>query len=48
MRFTVTWHPLAETELAEIWLQSAGREQITHALHSIDQALSSDPLSHGE
>ena len=26
MRFTVTWHPSAERELADIWLRSTDRK----------------------
>ncbi len=48
MRFTVTWHPSAEEELAAIWLQAADREAVTQAAHVIDQLLSSDPLTQGE
>jgi len=48
MRFTVTWHPAAEQELAEIWLQAADRNQVTHAANLLDRALASDPLAPGE
>jgi plasmid stabilization system protein ParE len=48
MRFTVTWHPSAEQELAEIWLRAADRQSVTQATNMIDQPLASDPLAHGE
>jgi plasmid stabilization system protein ParE len=48
MRFTVTWHPSAEIELAEIWLQFEDREGISRAANAIDQVLASEPMSHGE
>jgi plasmid stabilization system protein ParE len=48
MRFTVTWHPSAERELAEIWLAATDRQAITQAAHVIDQLLAFDPLAQGE
>jgi plasmid stabilization system protein ParE len=48
MRFTVTWHPSAEQELAEIWIAATDRQAITQAAHVIDQLLASDPLAQGE
>jgi plasmid stabilization system protein ParE len=48
MRFTVTWHPNAEAELAKIWLDASDRASITQATSSIDQALATQPLSQGE
>ena len=48
MRFTVTWHPSAERELAEIWIAATDRQAITQAAHVIDQLLASDPLAQGE
>ena len=48
MRFTVTWHPSAENELAEIWLRATDRQDITQAANSIDQALAMEPLLQGE
>jgi hypothetical protein len=48
MRFTVTWHPSAEQELAEIWLASSDRDDIACAANSIDRLLTSDPLTQGE
>jgi|tagenome__1003787_1003787.scaffolds.fasta_scaffold17697856_1 hypothetical protein len=48
MRFTVTWHPAAEQELADIWIRSSDRHDIADAANLIDKALASDPSSHGE
>jgi plasmid stabilization system protein ParE len=48
MRFTVTWHPAAEAELAEIWLRAHDRASVTRATSEIDQALSAKPLVEGE
>ena len=48
MRFTVTWHPAAEAELAEIWLRAVDRASVTAAANSIDQALAAGPLEQGE
>ncbi len=46
----VVWLQSALDELAAIWLQadSALRQAITAASHTIDQRLSSDPLREGE
>jgi plasmid stabilization system protein ParE len=48
MRFIVTWHPSAESELADIWMRATDRSRVAQAANSIDQLLSSDPLSQGE
>lgn len=48
MRFTVTWHPAAEAELAEIWLRASDRSSVTRAANAIDQALGAKPLEEGE
>ena len=48
MRFTVTWHPTAEAELAKIWLQASDQTSVTQAANEIDQALATQPLSQGE
>jgi hypothetical protein len=47
MRFTVTWHPSAERELAENWLKATDRRAVADAANTIDQLLASDPLNHG-
>jgi plasmid stabilization system protein ParE len=48
MRFTVTWHPAAENELADIWLVSTERSQVAQAANEIEQRLAADPLAQGE
>lgn len=48
MRFTVTWHPFAEHELADIWLRVTDRAEVAQAANTIDQFLGSAPLAHGE
>jgi hypothetical protein len=48
MRYTLTWHPSAEQELANIWLNATDRQAITSAANSIDHLLEFDPLSRGE
>ena len=48
MRFTVTWHPEAEDELAELWISAEDRDAITAAVLAIDTALRSDALAKGE
>ena len=48
MKFTVTWHPAARDELAQIWLDSSDREVVSTAANGIDQALSRDPDRKGE
>jgi hypothetical protein len=48
MRFTVTWHPTAEAELADIWLRATDRAGVADAANNIDQSLAAEPLSQGE
>jgi plasmid stabilization system protein ParE len=48
MRFTVTWHPAAESELADIWVVSTERSQVAQAANEIERRLSTDPFAHGE
>jgi hypothetical protein len=48
MRFTVTWHPSAEAELADIWMRTVDRNEVTRAANEIDELLSSAPIRHGE
>jgi hypothetical protein len=44
----VTWHPSAERELAENWLNVTDRMAVTRAANEIDRLLASDPLGQGE
>jgi hypothetical protein len=48
MEWTVVWLPDAEAELAERWLASNDRQQITLAADQIDQQLRYNPESIGE
>jgi hypothetical protein len=48
MRYTVTWKPRADQELAEIWLQAPNRNLVAHAVHQIDSYLGDRPLDVGE
>jgi hypothetical protein len=48
MRFTVTWHPSAESELANVWMASNDRDGISRGANLIDRALSSGPLQQDE
>lgn len=43
MRFTVVWSPVAQDQLAEIWVRATDRAAITQASHRIDQLLRVDP-----
>jgi plasmid stabilization system protein ParE len=39
MRYTVTWLPAAQDELANIWNQAADRQAVTNAANRIDRTL---------
>ena len=47
MRFTVTWSPSAQIQLARLWLAAADRNSVTAAQHQIDQLLRVDPHLRG-
>jgi hypothetical protein len=47
MRFTVVMSPVAEHQLAEIWLQANDRERVSHAFNRIESLLKSDAQSLG-
>jgi hypothetical protein len=47
MRYTVTWLPSAQSELARLWMQGADRQAISDASNRIDQVLAVAPLSVG-
>ncbi len=44
MRYTVTWLPSAQQELARLWMQAADKQAVTAASHRIDRLLRSAPL----
>jgi hypothetical protein len=50
MRFTVTWKPLAQGDLASLWTDAdpGDRQAITEAASVIDTELAVDPDSLGE
>jgi hypothetical protein len=48
MRYTVLWTPMAEQDLAELWLDSADREAIRSAADTLDRLLSVDAQVRGE
>jgi plasmid stabilization system protein ParE len=48
MKFTVTWVPAAERELARLWTVQADRGAITAAADTIDAMLRTDPEKLGE
>ena len=48
MRFTVTWKPSAEQELARIWISAADRQAVRKAADALEMHLKKDPLSVGE
>jgi hypothetical protein len=48
MNYTVRWLPAAERELADLWLNSTRRADVTRAAHAIDQALQRSPQDLGE
>ena len=48
MKWTVTWVPPAETELAALWLDGSIRGAVTEAARRIDRALRADPAIQGE
>ena len=48
MRFTVTWNPIAEGQLLDLWADfPEDREGLTGAIREIDRVLRDDPLSKG-
>jgi mRNA-degrading endonuclease RelE of RelBE toxin-antitoxin system len=47
-KFTVTWHPDAEEELAHIWITGIDRKRITLTVAAIDNTLATDPDVRGE
>lgn len=48
MKYTVTWTPSAERDLALLWMQAADRQALTAAADAIDLSLRRDPLGEGE
>ncbi len=48
MRYTVVWRPIAESRLAELWIESPDRQAIADAADYLDAMLRRDPHSIGE
>lgn len=48
MKYTVIWRVVADDALAQIWIDSDDRAEVTTAAHMIDQALVRDPAEKGE
>lgn len=47
IRYTVTWHQMAQDRLAELWLSATDRALIANAADAIDQELSKDAATKG-
>jgi hypothetical protein len=43
MRYTVTWAPEAESELARIWTQASDQQAVADASNTIDRRLRTSP-----
>lgn len=48
MKWTVTYYPSAQDELATIWMDATDREAVSVAAREIEHLLCTDPLSVGE
>ena len=48
MRYTVTWTPSAQDELADIWINAPDRQAVTAAQHRIDRTLRVDAHTKGQ
>jgi len=48
MKYTVTWKPDAEAELAAIWNAATDRSAIAQAANKIDHLLATNPAEQGE
>jgi hypothetical protein len=48
MKYTVLWRPLAEEQLAELWMNARDREEVAQAADRIDAKLKSDPMADSE
>ena len=47
MRYTVTWLPSAQNELARLWMQAADPNAVSAACNRIDRLLAAAPSSVG-
>jgi hypothetical protein len=48
MKYTVTYTPLAEFQLTDIWLRATHRQDVTDASRDIDRALAQNAEQTGE
>jgi hypothetical protein len=48
MNYVVTWVPVAEQDLATVWLAAPDRTAVALSAHQLDVTLGDDPLSFGE
>jgi len=48
MKFTVSYKPSAEQELADVWLSVPNRQALADAANKIDAVLKSNPHAQGE
>jgi hypothetical protein len=46
--FTVEWLPLAQDELARIWIYASDRNAVTTAQARADRLLQTDPVGNGQ
>ena len=47
MRYTVTWRPSAQDELALLWMEATDREAVRQASDQIDHLLKTSPQTRG-
>jgi hypothetical protein len=48
MSYRVLWVPVAEEELAQLWMEAAERDRISGAADEIDSRLARTPADEGE
>ena len=48
MTYTVLWTPLAQGQLAQLWLDAVDRDSVTRAASLLDELLRDDPHAQGE
>jgi len=48
MTWTVVWRPIAESQLAELWINGPDRADISQSADEIDWRLRHDPHNQGE
>lgn len=48
MNFRVLWTPVAEQQLADLWISASDRGAITAAANEVDRLLAANPLAQGE